>query len=181
VNAVLRVVSAGRREIAITAFQDYPLADRDREWDGAAANGTARPPLTLNERNAMELPADVRALFEAPNYAHLATVLPDGSPHTVPLWVGIADGKIAFLTSPDSRKARNIAADPRVAISVTERGQPFTMAQVRGQVTTRLDGDEARTIIDEISRKYTGQPYPLRTDRVVFLIEAEHAHASAFG
>jgi PPOX class probable F420-dependent enzyme len=101
----------------------------------------------------MELPADVWALFEAPNYAHLATVLPDGSPHTVPLWVGIADGKIAFLTSPDSRKARNIAADPRVAISVTERGQPFTMAQVRGQVTTRLDGDEAWTIIDEISRK----------------------------
>ena len=129
----------------------------------------------------MELPEDVRALFEAPNYAHLATVRPDGGPHTVPVWVGIAGGKIAFLTSPDSRKARNIAADPRVAISVTDRGQPFTMAQVRGRVTTRLDGDEAWTIIDEISRKYTGQPYPLRTDRVVFLVETDHAHANAFG
>jgi hypothetical protein len=49
----------------------------------------------------MELPDEVRALFEAPNYAHLATVLPDGGPHTVPLWVGITAGKIAFLTSPD--------------------------------------------------------------------------------
>ncbi len=28
----------------------------------------------------MELPADVRALFEAPNYAHLATILPGGAP-----------------------------------------------------------------------------------------------------
>ena len=88
----------------------------------------------------MELPADVRALFEAPNYAHLATILPGGAPHTVPVWAGIDDGKIAFLTSPNSRKARNLAADPRVAISVTDRNQPYAMASVRGRVTARLDG-----------------------------------------
>jgi hypothetical protein len=34
----------------------------------------------------MELPAAVRALFEAPNYAHLATVMPGGGPHTVSVW-----------------------------------------------------------------------------------------------
>ena len=129
----------------------------------------------------MELPADVRALFEAPNYAHLATVLPDGGPHTVPVWAGIEDGMIAFLTSPSSRKARNLAADPRVAISVTDRNQPYAMALVRGRVTARRDGGPAWDIIDRISRKYTGQPYPLRTDRVVFLIEPEHARVQAFG
>src|SRR5437764_1246542 len=69
----------------------------------------------------MELPADVRALFEAPNYAHLATLLPGGGPHSVPVWTGVEDGKIAFLTSPNSRKARNIAANPQVAVSVTDR------------------------------------------------------------
>ena len=89
----------------------------------------------------MELPADVRALFEAPNYAHLATILPGGAPHTVPVWAGIDDGKIAFLTSPNSRKARNLAADPRVAISVTDRNQPYAMALVRGRVTARLEGE----------------------------------------
>jgi len=31
-----------------------------------------------------ELPEDVRRLFDGPNYAHLATVLPDGAPHSVP-------------------------------------------------------------------------------------------------
>jgi PPOX class probable F420-dependent enzyme len=129
----------------------------------------------------MELPADVRALFEAPNYAHLATVMPGGEPHTVPVWAGIEDGKIAFLTSPGSRKARNLAADPRVAISVTDSNQPYAMALVRGRVTPRLEGEPAWDIIDRISRKYTGQPYPLRTDRVVFLIEPEHARAQAFG
>jgi PPOX class probable F420-dependent enzyme len=76
----------------------------------------------------MELAADVRALFEAPNYAHLATVLPGGGPHAVPVWAGLEDRKIAFLTSPDSRKARNLAADPRVAISVTDRANPYVMA-----------------------------------------------------
>lgn len=129
----------------------------------------------------MELPADVRALFEAPNYAHIATLLPDGGPHSVPVWAGIEDGMIAFLTSPGSRKARNLAADPRVAISVSDRNQPYAMALVRGRVTARLDGGPAWDIIDRISRTYTGQPYPLRTGRVVFLIEPEHARAQAFG
>jgi PPOX class probable F420-dependent enzyme len=129
----------------------------------------------------MELPADVRALFEAPNYAHIATLLPGGGPHSVPVWAGIEDGMIAVLTSPGSRKARNLAADPRVAISVTDRNQPYAMALVRGRVTARLDGGPAWDVIDRISRKYTGQPYPLRTDRVVFLIEPEHARAQAFG
>jgi PPOX class probable F420-dependent enzyme len=129
----------------------------------------------------MELPADVRALFEAPNYAHLATVMPGCGPHTVPVWVGIEDGKIAFLTSPNSQKARNITADPRVAISVIDRGNPYVMALLRGRVTTRLDGEPAWDIIDRLSRTYTGQPYPLRTDRVVFLVEADHARAHLYG
>lgn len=124
---------------------------------------------------------DVRALFEGPNYAHVATVLPDGGPHSVPVWVGLEGGRIAFLTSPNSRKARNIEHDPRVAISITRHDQPFVMAQVRGRVAERVEGDAAWTIIDQISDKYTGQPYPLRTDRVVFLVEPEHAWAMAFG
>lgn len=129
----------------------------------------------------MELPANVRALFDVGNYAQLATLLPDGGPHTVPVWAGVEDGKIAFLTSPDSRKARNLAADPRVAISVTDHDNPYAMAHVRGRVTARLDGPEALAIIDRLARKYTGQRYPLRTDRVVYLVEPEHAGAHTYG
>jgi PPOX class probable F420-dependent enzyme len=129
----------------------------------------------------MDLPADVRALSEAPNYVHVATLMPDGGPHSVPVWAGIEAGMIAFLTSPGSRKARNLAADPRVAISVTGRDNPYAMALVRGRVTARLEGRPAWDIIDRISRKYTGQPYPLRTGRVVFLIEPDHARAQVFG
>ena len=128
-----------------------------------------------------ELPEAVRTLLDGPNYAHIATLLPDGAPHSVPVWIGLEDNRIAFLTGPGSRKARNLDQDPRVAISITAHDNPFTMAMIRGRVAQRIDGDEAWTIIDRISHKYTGQPYPLRTGRVVFLIDHEHAHAHTFG
>jgi PPOX class probable F420-dependent enzyme len=128
-----------------------------------------------------QLPDDVRSLFDGPNLAHIATLLPDGAPHSVPLWVGVEEGRIAFLTGPGSRKARNLKRDPRLAISVTNRDDPFVMAQVRGRVTERLEGDAAFEVIDRISHKYIGQPYPLRTDRVVYLVEPDSASAQSFG
>jgi len=33
----------------------------------------------------------------------------------------------------------------------------------------------------EVERVYTGQPYPLRTDRVVFLVDPERARAQTYG
>lgn len=126
------------------------------------------------------LPENVRALIDAPNIAHVATVLPDGAPHSVPVWIGSVGDRLAFLTSPNSRKARNLAREPRVAISITDRENPHTMAQIRGRVTERLEGDAAWMIIDRLSHKYIGQPYPLRTDRVVFLVQAERAWGMAF-
>lgn len=127
------------------------------------------------------LSADVRRLFEDTNYAHLATLLPDGAPHTVPMWVDLEGDQIAVLTSPDSRKARNLARDPRVALSITEQAQPNVMALVRGRVAERVDGDKAWEIIDRMAHKYIGQEYPLRTDRIVLLIEPEHSRAFSFG
>lgn len=121
------------------------------------------------------IPENVRVLIDGPNYAHIATVLPDGAPHSVPVWVGLEGDRIAFLTSPNSRKARNLAREPRVAISITDRENPHTMAQIRGRVTERVEGDAAWMIIDRISNKYIGQPYALRTDRVVFLIQPDRA------
>jgi PPOX class probable F420-dependent enzyme len=123
----------------------------------------------------------IRQLLDEPNLAHLATVLPDGSPHSVPLWIGIEGDQLAFLTGPGSRKARNVEHDPRVSVSVIDRAQPFTMAHIRGRVTGRVEGAAAWTIIDRIAVKYTGAPYPQRTDRVVFLIEPEHVQGTAYG
>ncbi len=128
-----------------------------------------------------ELPDDVRRLFSGANTAHLATLLPDGAPHSVPLWVDLEGDQIALLTSADSRKGRNLDRDPRVAISVTDKDQPFVMATVRGRVAERVEGDRGWAIIDRIAQKYIGGPYPQRTDRVVYLIEPEHVTGTSFG
>jgi len=55
------------------------------------------------------------------------------------------------------------------------------MAQIRGRVVERIEGDSAWRIIDQMSNKYLGMPYPVRSDRVVFLVEPEHAWAMKFG
>jgi PPOX class probable F420-dependent enzyme len=128
-----------------------------------------------------EIPAEVRRLLERPNYAHIATLLPDGAPHVVPVWMGLEGDNVAVLTGPGSRKARNIERDQRVAISLIDVANPFESALIHGRVVERVDGDRAWEIIDRISRKYTGQPYPLRTDRIILLIQPDRAQAVIFG
>lgn len=117
---------------------------------------------------------DVRALFDGPNYGHIATTLPDGSPHSVAVWVGRREDRIVFFTQPTNRKARNLAADPRCAISITDHEDPYRTAQVRGRLVETIEGEEALEIIDAISQRYTGRPFPMR-DGTVFVIEPERA------
>lgn len=119
------------------------------------------------------LDPDVRRAFDGTSLAHLATVLPDGSPHSVPLWVGTHGDHIVFLTGPGSRKARNLRRDPRVAISIAPADNPFQPVIVRGRVVEWLEGDAAWEIIDEISTKYIGGPYSREQERVVALVEPE--------
>jgi PPOX class probable F420-dependent enzyme len=116
---------------------------------------------------------DVREILAGTPIAHLASVLPDGGPHTVPLWIGTHGDHIAVFTGPDSRKARNLRHDPRVAISLTPADNPFQPVIIRGKVVEWVDGDAGWEIIDRISEKYTGGPYPRDQDRHVALIEPE--------
>ena len=80
------------------------------------------------------LDPDVRRVLGRTSIAHLATVLPDGSPHTVPLWIGAHGDRIVFLTGPGSRNARNLRRDPRMALSIAPAGDPFTPVVIRGRV-----------------------------------------------
>ncbi|MEA2281345.1 MAG: hypothetical protein QOK21_1952 [Solirubrobacteraceae bacterium] len=117
-----------------------------------------------------ELPDDLRTLLQGRNFAHVATVLPDGSPHSVPVWIDLEGDRLVFFTQPTSRKARNLDADPRVAISIVDGANPYRMGQARGRVVERVEGEDALAIIDRLSEKYTGQPFPMRSG-VVFRVE----------
>ena len=124
---------------------------------------------------------EARDLFTAPNLAHLATLLPDGGPHSVPVMVGVEGDRLAFFTSPDSRKGRNLAADDRVAISVTDREDLVRSAVLRGRVVERVGGAAGWEIVDRIFAKYTGGPYPRGEAREAYLVEPSHVIVPTFG
>lgn len=106
--------------------------------------------------------------------AHLATVLPDGSPHSAPLWIGVEGDRVVFFTGPGSRKARNLRRDPRVAISIAPADNPYEPITIRGRIVEWIDGDAAWEIIDRVAVKYTGGPYDRGLDRVVAVVEPDH-------
>lgn len=123
------------------------------------------------------LTPDAIDLLTSRNFGHLATVLPDGAPHTVPVWVGVEDDHVVFFTQPGSRKARNLRGDARVALSVVDEANPYRSAAIRGRVTGTLEDDAALAVIDRIAQRYTGQDFPMRSG-VVFLISPEHVRVT---
>ncbi|TDW89529.1 PPOX class probable F420-dependent enzyme [Kribbella pratensis] len=116
----------------------------------------------------------VRNAVESTSIAHLATVLPDGSPHSIPLWVSSLDDKIIFLTGPTSQKARNLQRDPRVAVSLAPVDNPYEPVIVRGRVVEWIDGDAGWELVDQIAQKYIGRPYGRDVERVIGVIEVDH-------
>ncbi|SEP20553.1 PPOX class F420-dependent oxidoreductase [Amycolatopsis saalfeldensis] len=123
------------------------------------------------------LDPDVRRVLDGTPIAHLASVLPDGGPHSVPVWIGTHGDHVVVLTGPGSRKARNLRRDPRVAISLTPADNPFQPVVLRGRVVEWLDGDAAWEIVDRIAVKYIGAPYSREEARVVALIEPDRQSA----
>ena len=124
----------------------------------------------------MSLEPNVRDLLARPNFAHLATLMPDGSPNTTPVWIGVRDDRILIGTGESSLKVRNLRRDPRLALSVVDFHNPYEEVQIRGRVVEFRD-DSKFEIMDEISRKYIGKEFPFRNPvgRVALLIEIEKA------
>src|SRR5437899_11791915 len=111
----------------------------------------------------MKLSADVRTLLDEPNFAHLASLLPDGSPQSAPVWVGVEGDRILVATGEGSLKARNTKRDPRVSLSVVAMDNPYREAQIRGRVVERRPDPDFK-IMDAISHKYTSAPSPMRAN-----------------
>jgi PPOX class probable F420-dependent enzyme len=125
---------------------------------------------------AIVLSSEIRQLLDRPNFAHLATLMADGSPQSVPVWVGREADRIVICTSENSLKARNTRRDPRVALSVVDFNDPYSEVQLRGRIVERRP-DRDLKIIDPISQKYTSKPFPMRSPegRVALIIEVEQA------
>jgi PPOX class probable F420-dependent enzyme len=121
------------------------------------------------------LSPEAKQLIDRPNFAHLATLMSDGSPQSVPVWIGREGDHIIICTGEGSLKAKNTKRDPRVAISIVEFTNPYEELQIRGRVVERRPEPDLKTL-DKISHKYTGKPFPFRNpDQIVLVIEVEKA------
>jgi PPOX class probable F420-dependent enzyme len=107
------------------------------------------------------LPADVEALLRRPNPAVIATLKPNGAPHTVATWYLWEDGRV--LVNMDDSRARldYLRRDPRVSLTALESGNWYRHVSIRGRVVS-IEPDEDLRDIDRLSRHYGGRPYPNR-------------------
>src|SRR5262245_4049948 len=86
---------------------------------------------------AIPIPPEVKTLVDKANFAHLATLMPGGSPHSVPVWVGRDGDRLVVCTGEGSLKAKNAARDSRVALSMVNQDNPYEEVQLRGRVVER--------------------------------------------
>jgi PPOX class probable F420-dependent enzyme len=102
--------------------------------------------------------------------------MPDGSPNTTPVWIGVNGDYILIGSAEGSLKVRNLRRDPRLGLSVVDFHDPYEEAQIRGRVVEFRDDSDFK-VLDEISRKYTGKQFPMRNPagRVALVIEVEKA------
>jgi PPOX class probable F420-dependent enzyme len=119
------------------------------------------------------LTAEAKNLIDRPNFAHLATLMPDGSPQSVPAWVGREAENLVICTGENSLKGKNRRRDPRVALSLLDIANPYEEVQIRGRVVERRP--DPNLVMDPISHKYTGRPFPMRNPDggVALIIEVE--------
>src|SRR5262245_31693388 len=125
---------------------------------------------------AIALSDDIKRLIDGPNFAHLATIMADGSPQSAPVWVSREGERILVGTSEGSLKGRNTRRDPRVSLSIVDFRDPYVEAQLRGRVVERRP-DPSFTVKDTTARKYTGKEFPWRNPegQVTLVIEIDRA------
>jgi PPOX class probable F420-dependent enzyme len=123
-----------------------------------------------------KLSEEQREIFSKKTFAHLATRMKDGSPQVSPVWVDTEGDHIVVNSAKGRLKDRNMRADPRVALSVTDPDDPYSAIMIRGRVV-KITEEGADAHIDKMAKKYLGQDqYPYRTSdevRVLYYIEPE--------
>ena len=114
-------------------------------------------------------------------FANLATLNADGSPQVTPVWVDFDGTHLLINTARGRVKARNLAREPRVAISISDPENPYRYLGIQGRVVEMTEtGGDAH--IDKMAKKYLGKDsYPFRAPgevRVIARISPEKVHTN---
>jgi PPOX class probable F420-dependent enzyme len=111
-------------------------------------------------------------LARAKVFATVTTLLPDGTPMAKPLWIDTDGEHLVINTEVHRQGFQNVQRDPRVTVTLVDPKNPYSYAEVRGQVVDTVTGPEARASIDALAQKYMGRDYPgkIQTERVILKI-----------
>ena len=104
------------------------------------------------------LPPRVEALVRKPNPAVVASIRPDGTPHTAASWHDWEDGRVLLNMDPTRRRLGYLRRDPRVSVTLLDESSWYRHITLEGVVEEIVD-DEGLRDIDRLSRRYVGQPY----------------------
>lgn len=117
-------------------------------------------PAEYGNRGATDDPgswaAAERRLVEERGY-WVATVRRDGRPHVMPVWGVWIEGAFVFGTSRESRKGRNLAADPLVAVHLADPDEVVVIEGVAEELAAGADFDRFE---DAYAAKYGLRPGP---------------------
>jgi PPOX class probable F420-dependent enzyme len=122
------------------------------------------------------VPQEVDEFLARPNPAVVATVRPDGSPHTVPTWYDWEAGRVLLNMHVSRLRLRFMRRDPRVALTVLDEDSWYSHVSLIGRVVS-IEDDPDLTDIDRLAVRYTGKPFRRRDERRVSAwLEPERWH-----
>jgi PPOX class probable F420-dependent enzyme len=125
------------------------------------------------------LPSELDEFLTQPNPSVIASLRPDGSPHTAATWYLGENGRVVVNMDEGRKRLEYLRADPRVSITVLGKDSWYHHVTLRGRVVS-LEKDDDCEAIDRISRHYTGEPYSQRDRaRYTAVIEVEAYHSWA--
>ena len=106
----------------------------------------------------VSIPTPAQALLGSDAVAHVWTNNPDGSPQVSVVWVIAQGDEILFGTDANSHKARNLARDPRIILSIedTERNERGFQRHLVIRGHSRIEAGPDPDLLDRLARKYTG-------------------------
>lgn len=109
-----------------------------------------------------QIPDEAVHLLEGQHFAHVATVMADGTPQVTPVWIDHEGDIVTFNTAAGRFKEKNLRRDPNVAISIIDAENPYQPLVIRGKVS-EITEEGADEQIDALAKRYMGvDEYPLR-------------------
>ena len=127
----------------------------------------------------VRIPGKARRILHKRSHAHVATLMPDGSPQVTRAWVDVEDDEIVINMAEARIKVTDVRNDPRVAIAAVDPDNPHEAVIVRGRVT-EMSREGADDEVDPLAKRHMGGGEDEETssepggERVTVHVDPEH-------